>query len=168
RFSAGPSEVGSRFGGERLFLYLGRLAPEKNVDLLLDAFCDAAPPSGVRLAVAGSGSLRGRLERRYRDSRITFVGLVADEAERIGLLRSAEAFFLPSAIEGLSLALLEAMACGCCPVATDVGCDGDAVEGVGILLDPMALASDLRMAMRLLLHTPRLGAELGALARRRA
>ncbi|MDR0357925.1 MAG: glycosyltransferase family 4 protein [bacterium] len=168
RFSIGPSEVGSQFEGERLFVYLGRLAPEKNVDLLLDAFCDAAPPSGVRLAVAGSGSLRGRLERRYRDPRVTFLGLVADEAERIGLLRSAEAFFLPSAIEGLSLALLEAMACGCCPVATDVGCDRDAVSGVGISLDPQNLSADLRFALRLLSDTPSLSRELGAQARERA
>src|SRR5437764_10466780 len=153
---------------DRLFTFAGRVDPEKNVDTLVEAFLAVNPPAGVRLAVMGEGGDRRRLQRRYRDRRVAFLGRVALESERVALLRASEAFFLPSAIEGLSLALLEAMACGVCPVATDVGCDGDAVEGVGILLDPMALASDLRMAMRLLLHTPRLGAELGALARRRA
>jgi glycosyltransferase involved in cell wall biosynthesis len=47
-----------------------------------------------------------------RDPRIVFTGLVTEERARIELLRPSEAFFLPSVTEGLSLALLEAMACG--------------------------------------------------------
>jgi glycosyltransferase involved in cell wall biosynthesis len=167
RFRPGPSRLVEELGAKRVFLYLGRLDPEKNVDLLLEAFLASAPPPDLRLAIAGAGRERQRLERRYRSRQVTFLGLVGDEQRRIELLRSAEAFFLPSAIEGLSLALLEAMACGACPVATDVGCDGDAIRGVGITLDPTSLDSDLRLAMRLLTSTPGLAQDLGSRARAR-
>jgi glycosyltransferase involved in cell wall biosynthesis len=168
RFSPGPSRAVQDLDADRLFVYLGRLAPEKNVDLLLDAFLRSNPPHGLRLAVIGAGDERRRLERQFRDRRVAFLGLVHEDGRRIELLRGAEAFFLPSSIEGLSLALLEAMACGACPVATDVGCDGDAVRGVGITLDPTSLASDLRLAMRLLASQPWLAGHLGLRARERA
>ena len=120
--------------------------PEKNVQSLVEAFLAADPPADLRLALAGSGSERRRLQARYQDHRLAFLGSLTDESERIALLRSAEAFFLPSSIEGLSLALLEAMACGACPVATDVGVDGDAVRGAGVVLEPLHLDSELRLA----------------------
>lgn len=168
RYRPGPSDRAERLGARRLFLYLGRLDREKNVDLLLEAFAAADPPSDVKLALVGAGPERRRLEQRHRDPRVAFLGAVNQEAERIALLRAAEALILPSAIEGLSLALLEGMACGACPVATDVGCDGDAVRGAGIVLDPMHLRGELRLAVRLLCTMPELARQLGRLARRRA
>jgi glycosyltransferase involved in cell wall biosynthesis len=161
KYRPGPSDVRERLDCERLFLYMGRLDPEKNVEPLVQAFWEAPVPPGLRLALAGAGSERRRLERRYRGRKLAFLGLVGDEGERIALLRAAEAFFLPSAIEGLSLALLEAMACGVCPVATTVGCDGDALMGVGVPLNPLSLESDLRLAIRFLTETPEVARQLG-------
>jgi glycosyltransferase involved in cell wall biosynthesis len=153
---------------DRLFVYLGRLDAEKNVDELLDAFLDVKPPSGTKLAVVGAGTERRRLARRYRDPAILFTGHVGDEAERIAILRAADAFFLPSSVEGLSLAMLEAMACGAATVATDVGSDGDALRGAGIVLDPVELRAELRASFRLLIENPWLIPILGEAARRRA
>lgn len=167
RFSPGPSDWRERLGCDRLFVYLGRLDPEKNVGTLIDAFLASGPPPGLRLAVAGSGSEWRHLRRLYGDPRVAFLGLITEEADRVGLLRAAEAFFLPSSIEGLSLALLEAMACGACPIATTVGCDGDAIDGVGIPLDPGSLSSDLRLAIGLLTRSPEIARLLGGLARQR-
>jgi glycosyltransferase involved in cell wall biosynthesis len=167
RFRPGRSDMAAKLGADRLFVYVGRLGAEKNVDLLLTTFLEANPPPGLKLALVGDGKEREGLQRRFRDPRILFLGQVADETRRIALLRAASAFFLPSAIEGLSLALLEAMACGVCPVATDVGCDRDVVRGAGITLDARSLESDLRLAMRLLIATPELARTLGRLARGR-
>jgi glycosyltransferase involved in cell wall biosynthesis len=168
KYCPGRSDRARRLGAGRLFVYMGRLDPEKNVQALIDTFLAADPPSDVRLALAGSGSERRRLQARYQDPRLAMLGHLADESERIALLRSAEVFVLPSSIEGLSLSLLEAMACGACPVATDVGVDGDAVRGAGIVLEPLHLDSELRLALRLLVSAPTLSHHLGRLARRRA
>lgn len=166
KYSPGPSPLAG--DSHRKFLYVGRLDPEKNVDVLLGAFMQASPPDDVRLVIMGGGGERRRLERRFRDHRIQFLGTVTDEQRRIDWLRAAEAFFLPSSIEGLSLAMLEAMACGVCTVATGVGTDGDALRGAGIVLDMADLGSELTAAIRLLIETPQVAKLLGGLARERA
>jgi glycosyltransferase involved in cell wall biosynthesis len=168
RYAPGAPTKLAQFGAERLFSYVGRLDPEKNVDHLLGAFLDADPPSGLKLLVVGGGVGRRHLERRYRDPRIVFTGVIGDEQERIEVLRSSDAFFLPSSVEGLSLAMLEAMACGTATVATDVGSDGEALRGAGIVLDPSHLETELRASIRLLAANPSICRLLGRLARRRA
>jgi len=168
RYQPGPSRTRSDLSAERVFSYVGRIDPEKNVDVLLGAFVDADPPLTTRLVVVGGGVERRRLERRYSDSRVLFTGVVTDEEERIDILRASDAFFLPSSVEGLSLAMLEAMACGTATVATDVGNDGEALRGAGIVLDPAHLESELRAAIRLLVETPQLCEVLGRMARERA
>lgn len=167
RYSPGPSDARERFDAERLFVYMGRIDAEKNVGKLLEAFLGCEPPATTRLVVMGTGTDRRRLERIYRDRRIVFTGHIADEEERIAILRAADAFYLPSSVEGLSLAMLEAMACGVATVATDVGTDGEALRGAGIVIDPENLSEELRLAIRELIELPFLSRELGRLARER-
>ena len=166
-YRPGPSDWKGRLEASLLFVYLGRVDSEKNVDVLLEAFLDCDPPPDARLVVMGGGGERRRLQRRYRDPRVVFTGHVADAATRIDLLRAADAFFLPSSVEGLSLSMLEAMACGTATVATDVGVDGDALRGAGIVLEPRGLHEQLRLAMRQLIEMPWLAGALGEAARRR-
>jgi len=168
RYRPGLSHARRELGAERLFSYVGRLDPEKNVDVLLGAFLDADPPSSLKLVVVGGGVGRRSLERRFRDPRITFTGVVTDERTRVRILQASDGFFLPSSVEGLSLAMLEAMACGAATVATDVGSDGEALRGAGIVLDPVHLEAELRAAIRLLVEAPEVCALLGELARARA
>jgi glycosyltransferase involved in cell wall biosynthesis len=168
RYTPGPSPKREELGAERLFSYMGRLDPEKNVDVLLSAFHDAAPPPSLRMVVVGGGLEARRLKRRFADRQITFTGVITDERERIAILRASDAFFLPSTVEGLSLAMLEAMACGAATVATDVGSDGEALRGAGVVLDPGHLDAELRLAVRLLMESPDVCALLGSLARQRA
>jgi glycosyltransferase involved in cell wall biosynthesis len=60
------------------------------------------------------------------------------------------------------------MACGIAPVATDVGSDGEALQGAGMLVDPRDLDGQLRLALRTLLEFPDFRAQLGRRARARA
>jgi glycosyltransferase involved in cell wall biosynthesis len=168
RYTPGPSGKRDQLGAERLFTYVGRLDPEKNVDVLLGAFLEADPPASTRLVVVGGGMEARRLARRFPDRRIVFTGVITEERQRIDILRASDAFFLPSTVEGLSLAMLEAMACGTATVATDVGSDGEALRGAGIVVDPGHLDAELRLAVRLLVETPELCGVLGRLARERA
>jgi glycosyltransferase involved in cell wall biosynthesis len=166
-YRPGPSDWKSRLEASLLLVYMGRVDSEKNVDVLLRAFLDCAPPADVKMVVMGGGGERKRLQRQYRDERVVFTGHVADQRTRIDLLRAADAFFLPSSVEGLSLSMLEAMACGTATVATDVGADGDALRGAGIVLSPRGLEDQLRLAIRLLIEMPSLCPPLGEAARQR-
>ncbi|MGB0825319.1 MAG: glycosyltransferase family 4 protein, partial [Synechococcus sp.] len=88
---------------------------------------------------------------------------------RVALLQCAEVFILPSLVEGLSLALLEAMATGTACVATDAGADGEVLEqGAGIVLSTQGVTTQLRTLLPVLRDQPVLTAELGRKARLRA
>ncbi len=168
KYVPGASDFKDSVEAGTLVGYLGRVDPEKNVDVLVRAFQDVDASDDVKLVVIGGGSERRRLERRYGSARVIFTGPVLEEVTRIAMLQAMDIFVLPSLVEGLSLSLLEAMACGVAPVATDVGSDGDALRGAGMLVDPKDLDGQLRLALRTLLDFPEFRTELGRRARARA
>jgi glycosyltransferase involved in cell wall biosynthesis len=72
-------------------------------------------------------------------------------------------------VEGLSLALLEAMAAGTACIATDAGADGEVLEGgAGIVISTQGVTTQLRTLLPVLRDQPVLTAELGHRARARA
>ena len=158
--------VRSRLGQQRVVLYMGRVATEKNVEALLQAW-RLVPMEGCRLVIVGEGPLRSTLQNSY-DEDVLWWGYEADLATRIALLQCAEVFVLPSLVEGLSLALLEAMASGCACVATDAGADGEVLAGgAGIVMSTLGVTSQLRTLLPVLRDQPVLTRELGRQARAR-
>jgi glycosyltransferase involved in cell wall biosynthesis len=116
---SGFEDPGARKGAPIRFIFLGRLAPEKNIDLLLQAFGDLDPRLDVRLAVVGDGPLRAQADaivaRRGIGARIVFHGHVKHP---LPILHSSDFLVLPSEREGLSNSLLEAMAHGVVPIVS--------------------------------------------------
>lgn len=150
----------------RYALFLGRLAPEKGLDLLLDAWGSGRPT----LVIAGAGPLRAHLERRVRDEGRCNVRLVGhqDGAGVRALLMGARCLVMPSIwFETFGLVLIEAYAHGVPVVASRLGAMAEIVrDGVtGLLFDPGDRA-DLAMKLDLLEAEPRRVATLGAAARR--
>ncbi len=106
-----------------LLLYAGRLAPEKNLPLLVETMA-LLDPLHFRLAVAGSGMERERLEAEFarRGMRnVVFLGHVGDRDRLAGLFASADVFLHPNPREPFGIAPLEAMAAGLALVAPRSG-----------------------------------------------
>lgn len=169
KYSPGFSAIKAEFEAERLFVYQGRLAPEKNVEALLRAWRQAEMGSQSKLLIVGDGPLRAGLEPFYGpEYGINWLGFIADDNRRIEILRGADVFILPSQVEGLSLSLLEGMACGLACLATDVGADGEVLQdGAGVVLDINRVRSQLRTLLPLFQDHPELGLMLGQKARQR-
>lgn len=144
-------------------IFTGRLAHEKRVDLLVKTWpaVRAALPNAT-LVVAGEGPQAAAL-KALAGPGVLFVGRVEDVAP---YLQAADVFVLPSATEGLSNALLEALACGLAAVATNVGGAPDVIENAhsGRLIAPDD-PRELEMALTTTLLDAALRAELGAAAR---
>jgi glycosyltransferase involved in cell wall biosynthesis len=167
--SAHLLDLRRRFNGQRVFLYMGRIATEKNVEALLRAW-RLVQPAGCTLVVVGDGPMRQSLMQTYgAEIGIHWWGYEADQGKRLAMLQLAEVFLLPSLVEGLSLALLEAMASGTACVATDAGADGEVLEGgAGIVISTQGVTTQLRTLLPVLRDQPVLSGELGRRARQRA
>ncbi len=114
---------GLTMGNAFTFVHVGRLAPEKGVDVLLDAFGLVERELGadaVRFVVAGAGpSLQSLKSRAPRT--VTFLGNIDRQRELPSLYASADAFLFASTTETLGLVVLEAMASGTPVIAAPAG-----------------------------------------------
>jgi len=147
-------------------LFLGRFSPEKNCHLLLEAYENLDTP--VKLVLAGGSSHTdgyAQQMRLHQSSRIILLEWVrGDVLEE--LLTNAMLFVLPSDLEGLSLALLEAMSAGVCVLTSDTPENREVVESVGFTFHS-GDRTDLERMMRLLLSDPQLRKLAGESARSR-
>lgn len=126
-----PENLGMK-PGRRFALYVGRLAPQKSVDTLIEAAARWMPVvPDVDLVLAGDGPQRQQLmdlaQRLGIASRVHFVGF-RDDIE--ALLASAALVVHAAAWEGMANCVLEAMASGRAVVAADA-------EGMRELLEPV-------------------------------
>jgi len=171
RFATAPDPAAARVQvglPAETVLYLGRLDPGKGLDVALAAWqrVSARRPR-ARLVLAGDGPGRHALETQvaalHLEDSVRFLGVRPDPEV---LLRGAQVFVLPSRSEGMSNALLEAMATGLACVATRIGGNCDLVqEGATGLLTAVDDAEGLAVALGRLLDDGALRQQLGAGAR---
>ena len=154
-----PLDRPIRFGA------LGTVKPIKGPDLLVDAFMQFSPERPVELVIAGlidrpwAEALR---DRARSDTRIRFVGRTSTPRD---FLSELDVFVLPSRSEGMSNALLEAMAAGLPCIATDVGSNRtvlcpDSAPAAGLITQ--ATAGSLFQAMEALAANSEARASYGA------
>ena len=162
-----PGALTAAPGGERSVLYVGRLAPEKNLTTLITAIA-RLPGRRPRLVIVGGGPLEGSLRRQAEADGVDadFRGVV-DQRSLPELYASAAAFVLASFTEGHPKVLLEAMSSGLACVASD--CAGNrslVTDGVtGLLFDPRR-PEELTACLQRVLTDPTLAAALGRAARK--
>jgi glycosyltransferase involved in cell wall biosynthesis len=146
-------------------LFVGRLVPEKGCHYLLDAYCKLAPD--LDLIVAGGTSFStDYVESLHAKSgdRVRFLGYVyGDVLDE--LYSNARIFVLPSDIEGLPIALLEAMSFGNCCLTSDIPENIEVVGDCGATFR-RGDVDDLTERLRQLLSNPDRCHAMGDRARR--
>ena len=99
------------------------LRPEKNLGILVASFAELYRiDDKARLLIVGSGPERPKLVHMAAQLGLADACIFQETVSQPGeWMRAIDVFVLPSLSEGFSNSLLEAMACGCCPVASRVG-----------------------------------------------
>jgi glycosyltransferase involved in cell wall biosynthesis len=147
-------------------LFLGRFSPEKNCHLLIEAF--ERVRTSMKLVLAGGSSHSDAYVdelRRHQSQRIRLLPWISGE-DLEQLLSNAALFVLPSDLEGLSLALLDAMAAGVCVLTSDIPENKEVVEGAGFTFrrgNPW----DLERMLDLLIRNPELRRQSAQRAQKR-
>jgi len=139
---------------DNYILFLGRFSPEKNCHLLIEAY--EKLDTRAKLVLAGGSSYTNAYVdelRKHQSEKVLFLdwvhGPALDE-----LLTNAALFVLPSDLEGLSLALLDAMGAAVCVLTSDIPENREVIEDTGFTFQP-GDAADLERMLRLLLSDPR-------------
>jgi glycosyltransferase involved in cell wall biosynthesis len=117
---------------DNYILFLGRFSPEKNCHLLINAYEQLDIP--LKLVLAGGSSHTNPYEeelRKHASGRIVFFLDWVSGEQLTELLTNAALFVLPSDLEGLSLALLDAMGAGVCVLTSDIPENREVVDDAG-------------------------------------
>jgi glycosyltransferase involved in cell wall biosynthesis len=166
-----PAESRRQLGAtdrDMVILSMARLAPDKGLEYLITAAAILSRTERqFRIVIAGDGPMRGRLEELTRNlgvaDRVKFLGFREDVSD---LLAACDLVVLPSLREGLSIALLEAMAAGKPIIATSIGSHRELAGQAEIArLVPPADAAAISEAILQVSGDPALRTRIGATAR---
>ena len=141
---------------EPYVLAVGNLEPRKNLARLIEAFAAVAFEPGVSAKLVLVGKSKGQeaplarlVEQHGLRERVVFTGFV-EEDQLVLLYNRAALFIYPSLYEGFGLPPLEAMACGCPVVASNVTAIPEVLGDAALLVDPTstrALAEAMRQVL---------------------
>lgn len=170
RFSKGkaPTEIYEKYNiptDKPIILYIGRVDPEKSLDILINAFVQAHPEiPDAHLVVVGDGTARPGLEKIIEKNNLSdhahFLGrIIGDDLPQI--YRTGNVFAITSKTETQSIVLLEAMATGLPCIAVAAGaipelvkneengylCEADDIDAVSESLVKIISSKDLQKSM---------------------
>ena len=104
-----------------LALFVGRIAREKELDLLLAAWPEVELRAGARLVLIGDGPSRRRLQRLPGSERFFWLPFERDRSRLADLLAAVDLYVAPCSLETFGLSALEALACGTPILTADRG-----------------------------------------------
>ncbi len=167
RFASGEMRawLSNGHADDPLFLYVGRLSPEKGIERL-KAVLESIPNS--RLALVGGGPSEASLQAHFSGTNTFFAGYLKGR-KLAEAMASVDALVLPSTTETLGLVLMEAMAAGSIVIGANAGGIPDIVQdGLnGFLFDPKQ-DGDLTRVARQVVENPEASPCIRARARLQA
>lgn len=114
-----------------LVLSVGRLAPEKRLETLIDAWPNVERATGAHLVIVGSGPLEGALRAQCVATRVSWLPYQHDRGALANLVAAADVFVAPGDVETFGLAALEALASGVPVVSSAAGAVAELVDASG-------------------------------------
>lgn len=116
-------------------LYIGNLKPHKNVETLVKALEHVS--KDVKLIINGkiNKSLKNIIHENKLENRIDFIGYI-DEDDLPIIYNLAKVFIFPSLYEGFGLPPLEAMACGCPTIVSNISCLSEITGEFSVKFNP--------------------------------
>jgi glycosyltransferase involved in cell wall biosynthesis len=156
----------------KYILFVGRLEPENNPHLLVEAFAriGAEQARGMKLAIVGGAPYAGEYIRqvwRAADPRVVFPGYVFGQGYW-ELQRHAYLFCAPTEVGGTHPVILEAMAAGNCVLVNDHRPNAETVGDAGIYFSGAIGVDDLTRQLERLLAGPEVVEEYRGRALERA
>lgn len=129
---------------KKQILFIGAISKHKNIGIILDAFSRVMNKIPHNLVIVGNrdsgmpqdDKIQQVLSLIPRD-RITFTGKISDE-DVVRIYNESDFFVFPSLYEGFGLPILEAMACGCPVIASNVASIPEVCGDSAILFDPFS------------------------------
>jgi glycosyltransferase involved in cell wall biosynthesis len=116
-------------------LYLGTIQPRKNLQRLIEAFCQP-PTTNCQLLLAGKPGWYSEQLLQHASDRVKFIGYV-DASDKNALLSGARAFVFPSLYEGFGFPVLEALACGVPVLCSNTSSLPEVAGEAAVLVDPL-------------------------------
>ena len=148
-------------------IFVGRLAKQKNVELLLDVARAVCQSTDAVFLICGDGPLRDVAQTAVRSMQPgARVRLLGERNDVWALIKAARVFVSTSTFEGNPNAVLEAMACGCPIVASDIAAHREVLDNASALVVPLTEDAFTNGIRALLNDAPRAAAR-AAEARRR-
>ncbi len=148
----------------KYILFVGRLVPEKGLHCLIKAFSKLK--TDMKLVIAGEPSFTDEYVnslKKISNVNIIYMGFVNGRLLEI-LYKGAYFFVLPSEVEGISLALLEAMGYKKCVLTSDIPECLEVIENAGFSFK-LNNAENLKTKLQMLIANPKLVEEAGLAAR---
>jgi glycosyltransferase involved in cell wall biosynthesis len=136
-------KVCQRYGILRPYIYyLGTIEPRKNVNVLLKAFSQVNDRMGGCFQLVLSGKMGWKVDDLTKEianmaarGNLIYTGYISDEDKAV-LYNGAELFVYPSRYEGFGIPVVEAMACGCPVITTNVSSLPEVAGAAGMLVEP--------------------------------
>lgn len=130
-------------------IYVGRLVPQKSVNVLIDSFRYV---DNAHLVVVGDGSdMQSLKEQASSDKRITFLGKIPEYADVLKEIKKAEILVLPSTRESFGIVPMEAMICETPVISTNTEGPRDYINGENSIIVPIgdshAIADKINMLL---------------------
>ncbi|MBI4141752.1 glycosyltransferase family 4 protein, partial [Candidatus Woesearchaeota archaeon] len=154
----------------QFILFVGTIEPRKNLTRLVEAFLHVKK-KGLKLVIVGEKGWKNEdfykmIEELDLKENVLFTGYVPDK-DLVQFYRAAEMFVYPSIYEGFGIPVIEAMACGCPVITSNISSLKEIANGAAVLVNP-SHTKEIAKAIETVLKNKALQAHLAHIGQLRA